>query len=419
MKKFIANWLASLARSLIAKHQPKIIGITGSVGKTSTRDAIYAVVSTAFWARKPARNLNNEFGMPLSVIGSDSPGRSIFGWIKVFMKAYWQLWFGRFPKVLVLEMGVDKPGDMDYLLSIAKPNIAVVTSIGFAHYEFFKSTQAVKEEKGKIVKAVASNGAVILNGDNGNAATLKDWTSAKAIRYGFNDSNEVRLQIKTEDFTPPGQSTLDIHTPTQNMSVVIPAVGVPHLASCGAAIAVGLYLSIPLDKIQKGLQIYKPVPGRLNLIKGIKKTTIIDDTYNASPDAVKEALQILRRMPHQHKIAILGDMLELGEISEQSHKEIGQLVATLQINQLIVVGKQGRLIGESAVAAGMSNHAVSFFDSSVQAADHIKQQLVPESAVLVKGSQGVRMEKISKELLADPMSATNVLPRQYGKWVDV
>lgn len=417
MKKLVANWLASLARALIAKHQPKIIGITGSVGKTSTRDAIYAVVSTAFSARKPARNLNNEFGLPLSVIGSDSPGRHIFGWIKVILKAYWQLWFGSFPQILILEMGVDQPGDMDYLLSIAKPDVSVVTSIGISHYEFFGSTEAVKQEKGKIVKALPESGAAILYGDSPNTSALKDWTNAKVIRYGFSESNEVRLQIKREDFTPPGESEVEVHTSTQNLSVFIPAVGVPHSASCGAAIAVGLFLSIPAEKIQKGLKNYKPVPGRLNILKGIKKTTIIDDTYNASPDSVKEALQILRRMPHQHKTAVLGDMLELGDLSEQSHKDIGELVANLQLNQLIVVGERGRIIGEAAAAAGMDTQNIIYFPDSAQAANHIKESLVSESAVLVKGSQGVRMEKISKELLADPMSATNVLPRQYGKWI--
>lgn len=417
MKKFIANWLARLARSLIAKHQPKIIGITGSVGKTSTRDAIYAVVSTAFWARKPARNLNNELGLPLSVIGVDSPGRSPLGWLKVALKGYWQLWFGRFPQILVLEMGVDRPGDMDYLLSIARPDISVVTSIGIAHYEFFKSEDAVMQEKGKIVKAVASNGAVVLNGDNSGSASLKDWTDAKVINYGFSDTADVRLQIISEDFVPPGESELRVHTSTQDLSVTVPAVGVPHLASCGAAIAVGLYLGISLEKIQKGLQNYRPVPGRLSVLKGIKKTTIIDDSYNASPDSVTEALQILRRMPQQHKTAVLGDMLELGELTQKGHEEIGRLAASLQFNQLIVVGEKGRIIAEAALAAGMPVEAIVQFADSSEAAEHIREQLVPESAVLVKGSQGARMERISKELLADPMSASNVLPRQYGKWI--
>lgn len=418
MKNFVAKWLANIARQLIAKHRPNIIGITGSVGKTSTRDAIYAVVSTAFSARKPYGNLNNEFGLPLAIIGKRSPGRNLLGWLGVFMKAYWQLWFGRFPKVLVLEMGVDRPGDMDYLLSIARPNISVVTNIGISHYEYFGSQEAVLHEKGKIVQAVDSTGVVVLNGDNPGAASLKEWTEAKVVRYGFDQQNEVRLQIQTEQFTVPVESKLEVHTPTQNLSVVIPAVGVPHLSSCGAAIAVGLYMGLPLDKIQKGLRNYRPVPGRLNILAGVKKTVVIDDTYNASPDSVREALQILRRMPHQHKIAILGDMLELGDLSESSHREIGKLVAELNLDQLITVGEQAEFIADSAVLAGMNSEQIISFKDSEAAANHIRDELINESAILVKGSQGVRMEKISKELLADPMSATNVLPRQYGKWLE-
>lgn len=418
MKKLVAKWLANLARSLIAKHHPRIIGITGSVGKTSTRDAIYAVVSTAFSARKGTKNLNNEFGLPLAVIGSDSPGRNLFGWLGVFIKAYWQLWFGSFPSTLVLEMGVDRPNDMDYLLSIVKVDIAVVTNIGISHYEFFGSQTAVANEKGKLVLAVKNSGAVILNADNAGAISLRDKASVKVIGYGFNPGSEVRLQIKSERFTLPPQSAIEIHTPTQNFSAQVPAVGVPHLASCGAAVAVGLYLGLSIERIQAGLKKYKPVAGRLNLLAGIKKTLIIDDTYNASPDSMREALEILRRMPHHSKVAVLGDMLELGEQSQAAHQQIGALVAELKPTQLVTAGKLGMVIAETAKASGLSSEQVHSFATSSEAADYLRDALIPESAILVKGSQGVRMEKVSKELLADPMSASNVLARQYGKWLE-
>lgn len=418
MKQFVAKWLAGLARQLIAKYHPQIIGITGSVGKTSTRDAIYAVVSTAFSARKGTKNLNNEFGLPLAIIGSDSPGRNLFGWFGVFLKAYWQLWFGSFPKILVLEMGVDRPNDMDYLLSIARPNIAVITNIGISHYEFFGSQAAVAQEKGKLVSATPSSGAVILNSDNVGANGMREQANAKVIGYGFNPASEVRIQIKSEHFQVPAQSELEVHTPTQNFSAQVPAIGIPHLASCGAAVAVGLYLGLPIEKIQAGLKKYKPVPGRLNLLTGIKRTLVIDDSYNASPDSMREALEILRRMPYHDKVAVLGDMLELGEQSQASHEEIGSMVAGLGFSQLITVGSGGQIIANAARAAGMPADQIHSFATSALAAEHVRDKLIPESAVLVKGSQGVRMEKISKELLADPMSASNVLPRQYGKWLE-
>ncbi|HAG27201.1 TPA: hypothetical protein DCG61_00240 [Patescibacteria group bacterium] len=418
MKQFVAKRLAILARQLIAKHKPKIIGITGSVGKTSARDAIYAVVSTAFWARKGHENYNNELGLPLAILGQKSPGRSAFGWGMILVKGYFSLWFGSFPKVLVLEMGVDKPGDMDYLLSIAKPDIAVITNIGISHYEFFGSTEAVAHEKGKLVTAVSSSGAVILNADNETAYAQRTKTSAKVIGYGFGDQSDVRMQIETEKFVVPAETKLIVHTPTQNFGVTVPAIGLPHISSCGSAVAVGLYLGLSIENIQKGLRSYKPVPGRLNLISGIRKTLIIDDSYNASPDSVNEALQIVNRLPHQHKVVILGDMLELGDLSESAHKKIGTQVGEMKIDKLITVGSLGKIIAEAAKLAGMDSEKIVSFNDSKEASDHIRTGLVPESAILIKGSQGVRMERISKELLADPMSATNLLPRQYGSWLE-
>ncbi|HMQ01811.1 MAG TPA: UDP-N-acetylmuramoyl-tripeptide--D-alanyl-D-alanine ligase [Candidatus Doudnabacteria bacterium] len=418
MKKFITKQLANLARQLIKKHQPKIIGITGSVGKTSTRNAIHAVVSTAFLARRGAKNLNNEIGLPLAIIGADSPGRSWFGWLKVFALGYWQLWFGSFPAVLILEMGVDKPGDMDYLLSIARPDIAVITGIGVAHYEFFGSAEAVAQEKGKLALAVPSNGAVILNFDNPTAYQLRQEISAKVIGYGFNQHSDVRLEIIAERFMVPAQSELVAHTSTQELSVQLPAVGVPHMMSAGAAICVGLFLGLPIEKIQRGLSSYKPVAGRLNLLSGIKRTLIIDDTYNASPDSVKEALEILARFPHQHKVAVLGSMLELGELTKASHLEAGKYVVAAKVEKLITVGESGLLIAHGAREAGFPAERIVSFADSRQAANHVRDGLQEGSAILVKGSQGVRMERIVKELLANPMSAARVLTRQYGKWLE-
>jgi UDP-N-acetylmuramoyl-tripeptide--D-alanyl-D-alanine ligase len=418
MRQFVAKRLAILARQLIAKHKPKIIGIGGSVGKTSARDAIYAVVSTAFWARKGHENYNNELGLPLAILGQKSPGRSAFGWAMLILKGYFSLWFGSFPKVLVLEMGVDKPNDMDYLLSIAKPDIAVITNIGISHYEFFGSTEAVANEEGKLAQAVSSHGAVILNADNAVAYAQRAKTNAKVVSYGFSDKSDVRLQIETEKFVVPVETKLTVHTSTQDFSVTVPAIGLPHIYSCGSAVAVGLYLGLSIENIQTGLRAYKPVPGRLNLINGIRKTLIIDDSYNAAPDSMNEALQILTRLPHQHKVAILGDMLELGDLTESAHKQIGAKVGEMKIDKLITVGSLGQIIAEAARIAGMDAEKIVSFADSRAASDYIRRELIPESAILIKGSQGVRMERISKELLAEPMNASNLLPRQYGSWLD-
>ncbi len=423
MKNFVQRMLANLARQILAKHKPKIIGITGSVGKTSTRDAIYAVVSTAFSVRKGEKNFNNEFGLPFAVLGVSGPERNIFKWLMVFIKGYFTLWIGGYPKVLILEMGVDKPGDMDYLLSIAKPDISVLTNIGLAHYEFFQTMEAVAQEKGKLVEALNhsnQNGVAILNADNDlvkQQAIKATSKGAKIITYGFTDS-DVRVKIDSEQFSAPASTTLEVITHYNSFKATVKAIGLPHLSSCAAAVAVGLNLNISQEDIIKGLSKYRPMTGRLNFLAGIKKTLIIEDSYNASPDSVKAALQILRRAPQSKKVVVLGDMLELGGVSEQFHKQIGELVADLNPDKFFVVGELAKHMLDGSVEAGFDESKITWFKNSHIAKDIIRDQIEPESIILVKGSQGVRMERISKELLLDPMSATNVLPRQYGAWLD-
>lgn len=418
IKNLVQKWLANLSRAIIAKHKPKIIGITGSVGKTSTRDAIYAVVSTAFSARKGNKNFNNELGLPFAILGVDSPGRNILKWLWVFVKGYLTLYIGTFPRILILEMGVDKPGDMDYLLSIAKPDIAVLTNIGISHYEFFKTAEAVAEEKGKIISALSGNGTAILNADNELVLEQANKTSAKVITYGFNEQSNVRVSITEEKFTPPANSKIKVRTNFSNFETSVNAVGKPHISSSAAAIAVGLNLNISVEQITKGLQKYKPALGRLNVIKGIKQSIMLDDSYNASPASVKEALAVLARMPQQNKIVVLGDMLELGELSLQSHQEIGKVIATMDLVRLVTVGIMGKVILESAVSNGFDEDKANWFETSLEAKDFVRDNLVPESAILVKGSQSIRMEKISKELLIEPQSAPQFLPRQYGNWIN-
>lgn len=417
MKQFVQKWLAGLARQIIAKHQPIVIGITGSVGKTSTRDAIFAVVKKAYSVRKGEKNFNNEFGLPFTIIGTDGPERNPLKWLWLFAKGYLILWFGSFPKVLIAEMGVDRPGDMDYLLSIAKPNIAVITNIGMSHYEYFKSYEAVSLEKGKLVEALPEDGTAVISNDNELARAQTKKTSSKVITFGFADSSNVKILISAEKFSVPVQTTALIKTNFNDFEVVFNAIGKPHAEAVAAAVAVGLNLNIPVEKIKSGITHYKAVPGRLNFLNGIKHTVLIDDTYNASPDSMKEALDLLSRAPQQKKVAILGDMLELGELSQSSHEEIGAMVGRMNLEMLVTVGSLGRIFHDSALHNGMLEDKVFWFETGDEATEFVLQHLPEESIVLVKGSQGVRMEKVSKVLLADQSTAGQVLPRQYGKWL--
>ncbi len=417
MKQFIVNRLGSLARAIIAKYKPTIIGITGSVGKTSTRDAIFNVVRTKYTARKPDKNYNNEIGLPLTIIGADAPGRKLTAWIKIFLKAYGLLWMNRtYPQVLILEMGVDHPGDMDHLLSIAKPHIAVITHIGSAHYEFFKTQEALIAEKRKIIERLGPGNYAILNADSDVVMSQRGITPAKVVTYGVNNPADVKISIINEELSFPARTRIQANG-VGKLGVDIAAVGMPHISACAAAIAVAQVMEIEPDLIQKGLRDYRPQPGRFNILGGIKETVILEDSYNASPDSVTEALQTLARMPNKTKVAVLGDMLELGEMTEEAHHQIGEMVAQLNIDQLITVGSSGQLIAFSAERSGFPQENVQSFPTSDDAKEYLQNNLIPGSAILVKGSQGVRMERVSKEILANPMGAHNDLPRQYGKWI--
>jgi UDP-N-acetylmuramoyl-tripeptide--D-alanyl-D-alanine ligase len=421
MEKQLKDLLAYLSRRILRQYKPTIIGITGSVGKTSAKEAIFCVVSQKYSARRGLKNFNNEFGFPFAILGVDSPGKNPFLWIVLIAKALALIIFNlEFPKVLILEYGIDRPGDMAHLLSIARPNIAIITNIGLSHASYFKDFAALENEKGKLVAGVLPGGTIILNADNPQALNQKAKTKEKVLLYGLNDPADIKIFDVRENLrdAPAGISTtFSVKTPSKEFKCAIKTLGQPHVFSAAAAIAVGEVLNIDADLIVKGLKNYKPVPGRLNVISGIKKTIIIDDTYNAAPDSTKAALELLSRFPSPIKVAILGDMLELGALSEQKHLEIGKMAAGMNLQRLVTVGPQGKLIADGAKEAGMNSGKIISFDLSTQALNAVQNLLEPGDVILIKGSQGMRMEKITKEIMAEPMRAQELLCRQNEKWL--
>jgi UDP-N-acetylmuramoyl-tripeptide--D-alanyl-D-alanine ligase len=421
----IKQLLAYFSHKIIAKYKPLIIGITGSVGKTSTRHAIAAALSAKYHLREPEKNFNNDIGIPLTIIGargldegSFKIGPIQFGWIRILLKAL-SVWLlpQDYPKVLVLEYGIDHPGEMDILLDIATPKIAVLTTIGVSHKEHFSTNEEIAHEKGKMAARLSENGIFVYNADDAHVSEQTKRTEAHLLSYGHTDADVV-LQKVEETLSLQPMTKIFIKSPVREIKVNIPAVGTAHVEAILAAIAVCEALQMETDVILKGLANYRGVPGRLNILSGIKRSVIIDDTYNAAPLSMTEALQLLGRFPINHKVAVLGDMLELGDESESAHSEIGKLVASLKINQLVTVGQLGKQIAQSALQAGMEQENIISFDNSDNAKTFVLETLQPDSVVLVKGSQGARMEKITKELLAEPMSAGQVLVRQYGHWLD-
>lgn len=428
MRKLVRLKLKILAKMILAKYKPKIIGITGSVGKTSTKEAVYTVLKTKYNVRRNTKNYNNEIGLPLTIIGSDSPGKSIFGWIGVFGKALGLILFKdkNYPKILVLEMGVDRPGDMKYLLGITKGDIGIVTLISHSHEEFFNDVKEIQKEKGLLVENLKPGGWAILNFDNELTRELAGKSKVKVLSYGFKEGSNVRAQELVFSFekTKEVDNLLGLSFKlTYNGSfipVLLPQViGYNSIYAALAAAAVGITMEMNLVEISKAMREFDSPNGRMNLIDGIKHTLIIDDTYNSSPTSVMSALDIVTKIPitkEARRFAVLGDMLELGRYSEEGHKEVGRYVAKSGINKLIAVGERARDIARAAEEAGMDRDNIFEYTDIAEAGRFIEQRIEHGDLVLVKGSQGMRMEKIVKEIMAEPLRAKELLVRQEEEW---
>jgi len=426
MKKYLIKKLQGvlriLARLTIKRYRPFIVGITGSAGKTSTKSAIYSVLSQSFVVRMGRGNLNNELGLPLVIVGDYKISGGASFWLKVVMFGFLGLiWRKNYPEILILEYGADKPGDMDYLLTVVKPDIAVITAVGEipVHVEFYNGPEGVAKEKGKLAKAVSSIGNVVLNIDDPFVADMKDITKGNVMTYGFIDEADLRISSfmnRSENDKPLGVS-FKLETGDNFVPVKIDgSLGKAVAYSAAAAAAVGLVKGMNLVEISEALAQYHGEPGRCYLLDGVKNTNLIDDTYNSSPIAVASALEILKDIPANRKVAILGDMAELGQYTNYAHEEVGKLVAEIA-DILVTVGDKGKFIADGAEKHGFSKKNIYSFADSDKAVKNIKDIIEPNDLILIKGSQSVRMEHIVMEIMAEPKKAANLLVRQYGKWL--
>ncbi len=418
---------------ILVKYQPDVIGITGSVGKTSAKEAVYSVLKTRYNVRRNVKNYNNEIGLPLAIIGVDSPGKSLFGWLGVFLKAL-RLFFikdSNYPKILILEMAADKPGDIEYLTNIVRCKIGVITLIGPVHLEFFGSLDKIQGEKSILIKKLIKGGWAVLNNDDEKVKEIaKDIKSndIKILSYGFDQAAIIRAQETQLSFTQEEiVNKLDgisfkLSYAGSTVPVFLPKIlGQASVYAALAGVAVGIIYGFNLVEIAQALKDYQSPKGRMNLIFGIKRTLIVDDTYNASPQSTIAAVNTLASLPLgqlANKYAVLGDMLELGSYSEAGHREVGETVAKSSINKLIVVGERARDIARGAASAGMAEDNIFHFDKADEAGKFIQDRIKQGDIILVKGSQGMRMEKIVKEIMAEPLRAKELLVRQGSEWQD-
>ncbi len=425
MKLFFIKILCWLARAVVQKYHPRIVSVTGSIGKTSTKEAIKTVLGPKFRVRAAVKNYNTESGLALTIFGLSCP-RYFFGWILILTRALrLLLWRDTaYPEVLILEMAADRPGDLRRLVAVATPEVAVVTAVGSAHLEFFGSLEKIAREKFVVPGSVGKNGLVVLNHDDVLVLAMRTKLKVPVKTYGLGEAADVRaieLNIWEADDEYP-RSLQGLRCKVSLEGSVVPvavagAVGPGVARAILAALAVGQHFGLHAVEMAEALTIHVPPSGRMHLVPGVKGTMLIDDTYNASPEAVTSAIQVLAGLPLSRKLVVLGDMLELGHETVDAHHAIGRLVAENNFDLLLTVGQTSRLIGVAAQHRGMDVRKITHVESAEVAGLWLKKFLQKGDVVLVKGSQAMRMEKVVKELMAEPLHACDLLVRQDAEWL--
>lgn len=423
-KKIIIAILTFEARLVLRKYSPKIVAITGTVGKTSSKEAVVAVLGSEFYVRGNKGSYNSEIGVPLTVLGLKNAYFNLFGWIRnIFLGAAFLVKEKKYPRVLVLEFGADKPGDIERLTEWIKPDTSVLTALSDipVHIEFFANAEHLWAEKAKIFKPLKQRDTAILNYDDPSVLNMKEKIKAEIITFGFGKGADV-LGSGYKVILSEGRNKVPqgINFKIEYKGAIVPVriygvFGKQQMYACLAATAVGISFGLNLVKISEALTLYKSPPGRLKLLRGIKDSLILDDTYNASPVASAAALEVLKDLSSKRKIAVLGDMLELGKYTVSAHKDIGVLAASV-CDLIFLVGMRSKFIKEGALEAGFSEQNIFEFRDSREAALVLQSALKKGDLVLVKGSQSMRMERAVEEVMVEPEEKEKLLIRQDEFW---
>jgi UDP-N-acetylmuramoyl-tripeptide--D-alanyl-D-alanine ligase len=418
--------LKLMARAMLIKHRPKIVAITGSVGKTTTKDLIFSVLSSQFFVWRSSGNYNNQIGLPLTILGSESGRKNLLLWLKVIGNFFRYYFSKRYPEILILEMAADRPGDIEYLTHLAPPDVAVLTRIGEAHMEYFGDVESIQKEKSVLIKALTRRGVAVLNFDDPRVMATKGLCVGRTVTYGFGQGAEVQarnLSLFQNTVKPVFDPETDLGSRFEivfkNHAKLLSApgtLGMPRVYAMLAAYAVGRAAGISSEDIVEVLPTAPLTAGRLRPLSGIKNTIVIDDSYNSSPQACTEALRVLTTVHGRRRIAVLGDMLELGAATEVAHRKIGRLIRDLRPDLLLTVGARAKFIASEARALGFATTKILEFDTAEEAALPLQGKMREGDVVLVKGSQGVRMEKIVLEIMAEPERVGELLVRQSRYW---
>lgn len=383
--------LQTLARYWRQQLGLSVIGVTGSVGKTTTKEVVAGLLAHRFQVMKSEGNLNTEVGLPLTVLKA-TPRHQL----------------------LVLEMGMYAVGEIRALARIAKPDVGIVTNVGPTHLERLGTVERIAEAKGELVEELPEQGLAVLNSDDQRVKAMASRTPAKVAYFGLDPQSDfwadavqsrglqgIEFDLRHRRSAEPGALSPDAGSPVLRpvhsdpddewVHVRMPLLGLHSVHAALAAAAVGHHLGMSLEEIAEGLHEVSPSL-RLIVEAGLNGSTVIDDSYNANPASTLAALNLLAELEGR-KVAVLGDMLELGSFSEEGHQMVGRRAADVA-DLLIGVGSLGAVIGREALASGKSPETVVLAKTNEEAIQQLKALLRPGDCVLVKGSRGMRMEQI-------------------------
>ena len=365
--------LANRQRNLLSGVS--VIGVTGSSGKTSTKDMIGQVLSYAGNTYAPAGSPNNELGLPLTILTAPDETKN-----------------------LVLEMGMRGFGHIKYLCKIARPNIGVVTNVGQAHIGEVGSMAGIAKAKGELVEALPESGFAILNADDVFVRKLRDVTAAKVITFGFAETSDIRGENLA--ITSDGTYTFEIVCGTERVSASLPMLGEHNVSNALAATAVAHCLGMKLPDIANALaQVDQPSKWRMEVHRLPENILLINDAYNANPESMSAALKTLVTIPHTGRTwAVLGAMHELGDITVEEHDRMGRLAVRLDVSQVVAVGDAARTIYLGASMEGSWDGESVWFPDFSKAADYIVNEVLPGDVLVFKASRAEKFEVLAKDV---------------------
>ena len=356
--------LGAIAAYYKEKHSVPTIAVTGSVGKTTTKDMVYSVISQKYNTLKTEANFNNDIGLPLTIFRLEKEHEAA-----------------------VLEMGMNHFGEIDYLASIGKPDAAIITNIGESHIENLGSREGIFKAKMEITNRFGKGNTLIVNGDNDFLSTVKG--EYKVVRYGLGGGNDVYAK----DIVNKGLGGISF-TAVVNGTEYAAELAVPgehNVYNVLAAICAGIEFKIPMDDILRGIKTFEPTAQRL-AVENYKGITIINDCYNASPDSIKAALKVLAATDAKRRVAVLGDVLEMGEHAPSAHYGLAEYVKDAGVDVLVTAGENMKNLARGAKEQGVNE--IHAFDKTLEACNFVKDALKEGDAVLIKASHGMRFEEV-------------------------